>query len=142
MRLAPSQMHLTLNTKPGIVSLQLGRRIKSEAYLDTYPTLHYKERVFEGFLLFLGCASLCKHFQPHDGVNKGEDRNIKQHAACTSAFDELKVALLTRPVLVLPNPELPFELITDSCKFGLVGAVLLQESGLVALYCRRTTGPE
>ncbi len=42
---------------------------------------------------------------------------------------------------MLPNPALPFELITDSCGFGL-GAVLMQEGRPVAFYSRKMTAPE
>lgn len=56
--------------------------------------------------------------------------------ACVGAFAGLKRALTTAPVLVLPDPKVPFELITDSCGYG-VGAVLKQGGRPVALYSRR-----
>ncbi len=44
---------------------------------------------------------------------------------CAEAFAGLKQALTTAPVLVLPDPKLPYELITDCCGFR-IGAVLMQ----------------
>jgi transposase InsO family protein len=45
-----------------------------------------------------------------------------------TAFEELKEALTTAPVLVSPNPMLPYEVYTDASNFAL-GAVLLQNQG-------------
>jgi RNase H-like domain found in reverse transcriptase/Integrase zinc binding domain/Reverse transcriptase (RNA-dependent DNA polymerase)/Integrase core domain/Chromo (CHRromatin Organisation MOdifier) domain/gag-polyprotein putative aspartyl protease len=42
------------------------------------------------------------------------------------AYDSLKLALVSEPVLVLPDPSLPFVMHTDSSKVAL-GAVLMQE---------------
>ena len=42
------------------------------------------------------------------------------------AFEELKTALTTQPVLDYPDYTLPFELYTDACQQGL-GSVLYQE---------------
>lgn len=56
-------------------------------------------------------------------------------------FAGLKRALTTAPVLVLPDPKVPFELITDSCGYG-VGAVLMQGGRPVALYSRKMTKAE
>ena len=60
---------------------------------------------------------------------------------CDKAFQELKSKLSTAPVLAIPDPAAPFELITDSCGVG-IGAVLMQENRPVALYSRKMTDLE
>jgi transposase InsO family protein len=44
------------------------------------------------------------------------------------AFDQLKAALCSAPVLILPDPSKPFVLNCDSCKFA-IGATLQQDHG-------------
>ena len=44
---------------------------------------------------------------------------------CDKAFQELKLKLSTAPLLAIPDPAAPLELINDSCGFG-IGAVLQQ----------------
>ena len=61
--------------------------------------------------------------------------------SCMGAFNGLKQALTSAPVLTPPDPKLPFELVTDSCGFGL-GAVLMQEGRPVAFYSRKMTKAE
>ena len=60
---------------------------------------------------------------------------------CDKAFQELKSKLSTAPVLAIPDPAAPFELISDSCGFG-IGAVLMQNNRPVAFYSRKMTDPE
>ena len=45
-----------------------------------------------------------------------------------NAFNDIKSAMTTAPVLAIPNPALPYEVYTDASGFG-VGAVLLQDHG-------------
>ena len=49
----------------------------------------------------------------------------------TKAFEELKTALTSSPVLILPDFNKPFELVSDASLLG-TGAVLLQEGKVVA----------
>ena len=60
---------------------------------------------------------------------------------CDKASQELKLKLITAPVLAIPDPAAPFGLITDSCGFG-IGALLMQSSRPVAFYSRKMTDPE
>lgn len=61
------------------------------------------------------------------------------------AFEELKEALTAAPVLVSPNPELPYEVYTDASFYAL-GAVLMQDHGKglqpVAYLSRKLTPTE
>ena len=62
-------------------------------------------------------------------------------ADCDNAFQSLKAALTAAPVLAIPDPATPFELITDSCGYG-IGAVLMQQGRPVAFYSRKMTDAE
>ena len=53
----------------------------------------------------------------------------------------MKHALTSAPVLALPDPGKPFELVCDASGFGL-GAVLLQQERPVAYYSRKMTSAE
>ena len=61
--------------------------------------------------------------------------------ACEHAFQGVKHALIHAPVLILPNPELPFEVVTGACQTG-IGAVLLQQGKPVAFAGRKLTDAE
>ena len=59
---------------------------------------------------------------------------LKQNVAWTwtkaqqDAFEDIKAAMTSAPVLAIPDPALPYEVTTDSSAFGL-GAVLQQDQG-------------
>ena len=52
----------------------------------------------------------------------------KWSTAQEEAFQDIKAAMTTAPVLAVPNPMLPYEVYTDASGFG-IGAVLLQDQG-------------
>ena len=60
---------------------------------------------------------------------------------CEHAFQGVQNALLHAPVLVLPDPDLPYEVGTDACKTG-IGAVLLQQGKPVTCGGRRLLDAE
>ncbi len=62
-------------------------------------------------------------------------------ASCQAAFEGLKAALTTAPVLRLPNYDKPFEVIADASVHGL-GAVLMQDGHPVAYESRKFSPAE
>ena len=68
---------------------------------------------------------------------------VKWSAACQQAFEGLKVALTSAPVLRLPDFDKPFEMVADACtSTPAIGAVLLQEGRPVAFYSRKCNDRE
>ncbi|GJP33550.1 hypothetical protein CLOM_g18077 [Closterium sp. NIES-68] len=60
---------------------------------------------------------------------------------CQEAFDKVKTKLTNAPVLVLPNPSKPYEVVTNASTVG-IGAVLLQEGRPVAFESRKLSPAE
>ena len=86
---------------------------------------------------FLGLAGYYRKFVPNyatialpltDKTKAKQPERIKWDTDCQKAFDQLKDALTSEPILRLVNKELPYTLRTDASGVGL-GAVLLQDQG-------------
>ena len=75
-------------------------------------------------------TDLSKMYVPFDWKN-----------SCTQAFNDLKHALTTAPVSILPDPGKPCELVCDALGFG-IGAVLLQNERPVAFHSGKMTAAE
>jgi hypothetical protein len=82
-----------------------------------------------------GYASICRPL--HDVLKKNSFIWTDQQQ---SAFEALKKAMTTPPVLILPNFTLPFYLETDASGKGL-GAVLMQQGRPIA-YFSKAIGPK
>jgi len=71
--------------------------------------------------------------------------NITWTPVHQAAFETIKEALITAPVLIAPDPDTPYTLKCDACDVG-IGAVLSQGSGtterVVAYHSRKLNGAE
>ena len=99
-------------------------------------------------LQFLGLTNFfIKYIQGYANLTRPLTDFSKKNApfdwkvSCTQAFNDLKRALTTAPVMVLPDPGKPFELVCDASGFG-IGAVLLQNEKPVACYSRKMPAAE
>jgi hypothetical protein len=97
---------------------------------------------------FLGLANYFRRFMQGYSSRVAVLHNLtKQDApwvwtpACQAAFQGVKDALSSAPVLRLPDFSLPFELIADASLLG-VGAVLLQKEQPIAYFSRKFTPAE
>ena len=104
------------------------RQAKVQAIVD-FPALSSKKEV----LRFLGMCGFYRKFVPNfsevvapltDLLKKGV--KFDWSGTCETAFQKLKVVLMSKPVLDAPNFEKPFELAIDASDVG-VGAVLQQK---------------
>ncbi|CAM9559699.1 unnamed protein product [Heterosigma akashiwo] len=84
---------------------------------------------------FLGLAGFYRNMikmfsvtaEPLHGLTKAKNpERVRWTPECQKAFEALKEALTSHPVLQLPDMSLPFILETDASKMG-IGAVLMQE---------------
>ena len=62
-------------------------------------------------------------------------------AACQKAFDGLKLDLVSAPLLALPDPSQPYEVVADASDFA-IGAVLLQNGRPLAFDSSKLTESE
>ncbi|GBG60203.1 hypothetical protein CBR_g3447 [Chara braunii] len=84
---------------------------------------------------FLGPASYYRNFVPHFSIvahplSRLTSKNVPYScdAACTNAFQALKEALVSQPVLHIADPKLTFVVTADASQYG-IGAVLQQDDG-------------
>lgn len=118
-------------------------RRKVQAILDWTPPTKVSE-----LRSFLGLANYYRKFI-HNYSKKAapltellkKERKWCWDATCTDAFEKLKVAVASEPVLRLPNFELPFEIHTDASDKA-VGGVLVQEGHPVAFESRKLNEAE
>ncbi|CAM5117876.1 unnamed protein product [Eretmochelys imbricata] len=84
---------------------------------------------------FLGLAGYCKRFVPQysqiaapltDLTKKKQPNAVQWTEECQKAFNQLKVTLMSDPVLRAPDFDKPFPITTHASELG-VGAVLMQE---------------
>ena len=65
-----------------------------------------------------------------------KNKEFEWDGACEQSFQELKEKLTSVPVLILPDPEKPFEVYCDACGQGL-GCVLMQGGKVMACASRQ-----
>lgn len=70
-----------------------------------------------------------------------KDRPLAWSKKCQEAFDDLKAAVASDPVLQLPNLSMPFEVHTDASDYA-IGGVLVQEGHPVAFESRKLNDVE
>ncbi|KAE8657632.1 hypothetical protein F3Y22_tig00116984pilonHSYRG00043 [Hibiscus syriacus] len=70
-----------------------------------------------------------------------KDKRWDWSPKCQSAFDELKLAMISEPVLVLPDHTKSFEVFTDASDIA-IGGVLMQEGHPVAYESRKLNETE
>jgi len=107
-----------------------------KAKIDVIQNLPYPSSV-KSIRSFLGHAGFCRRFiKDFSKITVPMCRLLQQDItfhfdeSCKEAFDKLKNALTSTPILQPPNWDLPFELMCDASDIA-VGAVLGQREGKV-----------
>ena len=145
-RTAVRRRHLPFVVRQGQV---FPEEDKAEKIRNAKPPTTKKE-----LRAFLGLAGYYRKYVPNFATiavpltdkTKGKlPEKIKWDGECQKAFDCLKGALSSGPVLLLPDQKKPFTLRTDASGVGL-GAVLMQDQGKglqpVAYASKKLTGAE
>lgn len=91
------------------------------------PTNLHEVRSFLGFANFYRkfISGYTDIIRPLDQLKK-KDQQWEWTTECQMAFDQLKMAFTSKPILRLPDKSRPFVLETDASKYA-TGAVLMQE---------------
>ncbi|CAM8982156.1 unnamed protein product [Rhodiola kirilowii] len=132
----------------GHVVSQKGMEV-DEAKIDLITTLPYPSTVRD-IQSFLGHAGFYRRFIKDFSKKVLPLSTLLQKEvpfeftdACKKAFDDLKKALTSTPIIQTPNWELPFEIMCDASGFA-VGAVLgqkIEKKAGVIYYASRTLDP-
>ena len=117
---------------------------KKVSVIETWPPLTDVHAVQQ----FLGLGNYFKHYiqgyvQLVAPLRRLTQKSVKFEfaGAAKEAFEHLKYCLSHAPVLALPDPKLPFEVVVDACDFGC-GAVLLQKQRPVAYHSYKFSSAE
>nr|GEX27899.1 reverse transcriptase domain-containing protein [Tanacetum cinerariifolium] len=114
-----------------LMDLKQAKETKAKSSIKEPPKLEWKELLAKVDVI----AKL-----PHPTTVKGV-RSFLGHAECVDAFDTLKKKLTEAPILVVPDWNLPFELMYDASDFA-IGVVLGQRSkNLAADHLSRLENP-
>jgi hypothetical protein len=112
--------------------------------VESWPTPETQTHVRS----FLGLANYFRRFlNGYASVVRPLNELLKKDvtwcwtSACEAAFQAVKAALVSAPILRAPDENKPYEIVCDASGFGL-GAVLLQDGHPVAFESRALTKPE
>lgn len=107
------------------------------AAIESIPTPKSKSDIRS----FLGSVGFYRRFIPYFSEiaapltnllkgRRGNHSELNWTSECDSAFDSLKQALTSQPVLKAPDFRQPFALYTDASEIGIAGVLTQQEDGM------------